>query len=261
MATMPRTRKAQQAAPTVPLIGDESTGGFVSCPKCGRPVADGLVRCAGCGTRVLMGVAAPRALLFMTTGAVLGLLVGGLSVGWIMNTSRAVSATASAAALQANPSPGHSPAPSATARVSTVDPLAASALRQVASTNSQLATSVDALRHELRARPFDTGAIAGTLRTMSAAATYGTSVLGYLGAWPDAAALQGQMGSLYTHVRAVAANGLAANMASTAAYQAAANQMISVLAALPAVRAAAADLAQAGGVDLPGGAPSPAASN
>ena len=95
MATMPRARstpRVKKPAPPMeatPMIGEEGSGGYVSCPKCGRPVADGLVRCSGCGTRILLGVAASRALLFLTTGAVLGLLVGGLSVGSILNASRA----------------------------------------------------------------------------------------------------------------------------------------------------------------------------
>src|SRR5450432_2607276 len=208
MATMPRTptRKPVPPTETTPMIGDETQGGYVSCPTCGRPVADGLVRCSGCGTRILLGVAASRALLFLTTGAVLGLLVGGLSVGSILNASRAPAAAAAAAAHPANPSPGLSAATPLPSSVrSTVDPLAASALRQVASTNQQLLLSLGSLRHELRANPFDTAAVAATLRVISASATYGTSVVGYLSAWPEAAALQGELGQFYAQVGAVAA--------------------------------------------------------
>ena len=197
MATMPSSRSASRAKkpapPTeaTPLIGEEGHGGYVSCPKCGRPVADGLVRCSGCGTRILLGVAASRALLFLTTGAVLGLLVGGLSVGSILNASRAPIAPAAAAGAAHPASP--SPVPSAATPVpsvrSAVDPLAASALRQVASTNLQLAMSLENLKHELKARAIDTGAIAATLRAISASATYGTSVVGYLSAWPEACLL------------------------------------------------------------------------
>jgi DNA-directed RNA polymerase subunit RPC12/RpoP len=264
MATMPRTRKAAQPAEAAPiLIGDDSAGGYISCPSCGRPVADGLVRCSGCGMRILMGVAASRALLFLTTGAVLGLLVGGISVGWIMSTSR-VPAGSPAPAVAVRPSPSDSlPPPLASSMKLTVDPLAASALRQVASTDAQLASSLDSIKHELRTRSIDTGAIAATLRAMSAAATYGTSVVGYLSAWPDAALLQGKIGRLYEQVRAVAANGLSAQLQSQTAYQSAANQMISALVGLPAIQAAEIVLGQSGGVDLPGEsfpAASPAAS-
>src|ERR1700690_1157308 len=104
MATMLSLRKKKDPAQVPAMMsGDEQTGGYVSCPSCGRPVADGIVRCAGCGMRILMGVAASRALLFLTTGAVLGLLVGGLSVGWIMGLSRPAAATAVTAA-QSTPS-------------------------------------------------------------------------------------------------------------------------------------------------------------
>jgi len=257
MAIMPSTRRTAKPTDTTPLIGDDSQGSFVSCPNCGRPVADGLVRCAGCGTRVLLGVAATRALLFMATGAVLGLLVGGLSVGSILNASREATTASSAAAHAASPTPGAGASSSAIAGLASpsrpaIDPLAASALRQVASTEDQLAISLDNLRHELKARPVDSAAIATTLRAISASATYGTSVIGYLSGWPDAAELQGQLGALYTQVRAVAANGLSAQLANVKAYQSAANQMIAVLAVLPAIRTAEMALGQSGGIVLPG---------
>lgn len=239
------------------LIGDSPSGGggYVSCPSCGRPVADGLVRCAGCGMRILLGVAASRALLFMTTGAVLGLLVGGLSVGWVMGLSRAnVEPTPPAAVIvQATPSPAPTANPLESSAVTVdVDPLAASALRQVVSTDAQLAGSLSSLKHELRAKPIDTGAISATLREMSAAATYGASVVGYLSAWPEAATVQGQVGRLYAQVRAIAANGLSAQLASTSAYAAAGNQMATLLAALPGTQAAEFKLGESGGLDLPG---------
>lgn len=255
MAIMPRTRKAAEPNDNTPMIGDDSQGSFVSCPACGRPVADGLVRCAGCGTRVLMGVAASRALLFMTTGAVLGLLVGGLSVASILEASRVPAGS--------NGSVAHGPSPTPTATASAapgaaspshpnVDPLAASALRQVASTDDRLAISLASLRHQVRLRTPDTGAISATLRAMSASATYGTSVIGYLSAWPDAAELQGQLGALYTQIRAVAAEGLAAQLANTKAYLAAGNHLLAVMTALPGIRTAELALAQGAGIALPG---------
>jgi hypothetical protein len=250
------TRIQKEGLPSEPasmLIGDNpSGGGYVSCPSCGRPVADGIVRCAGCGMRILMGVAASRALLFLTTGAVLGLLVGGLSVGWIMGLSRPGAAPAVTAA-QSTPSavPGAS-----SGSPGDVDPLAASALRQIASTDAQLAGSLSTLKHELRTRAVDTGAISATLRQMSAAATYGSSVVPYLSAWPDASALQGQVGRLYAQVRAAAANGLALQLASTAAYANAGNQMVAVLSELDATRAAEFALGASSGIALPG-APTP----
>ena len=246
--------------PASMLIGDSSGGGgYVSCPGCGRPVADGVVRCAGCGLRILMGVAASRALLFMTTGAVLGLLVGGLSVGWIMSLSRSNAPAPVVVLIQPSPSAGPSTPLESPPIVSDVDPLAASALRQIASTDAQLAGSLSTLKHELKAKSIDTGAISATLRQMSAAATYGSSVVGYLSAWPDASALQGEVGRLYAQVRAVAANGLAAQLASTSAYAAAGNQMVTVLAELDSTRAAEFELGTKSGIALPG-APTPSPS-
>jgi len=235
------------------LIGDDppSGGGYVSCPSCGRPVSDGVVRCAGCGMRILMGVAASRALLFMTTGAVLGLLVGGLSVGWIMSLSRTVQPPP--AAVVSHPAPSLSPSdPLESQGTVNVDPLAASALRQIASTDAQLASSLSTLKHELAAKSIDTGAISATLRQMSAAATYGSSVVGYLSAWPEASALQGQVGRLYAQVRAIAANGLAARLTSPTAYVNAGKQMVAVLEVLAENRAAEYTLGASSGIALPG---------
>jgi hypothetical protein len=243
--------------PASMLIGENPPdGGYVSCPRCGRPVADGVVRCAGCGMRILMGVAASRALLFMTTGAVLGLLVGGLSVGWIMSLSRPLAPAPVVVVVQPSPSAGASTPIGSPGIVSDVDPLAASALRQIASTDAQLAGSLSTLKHELKATSIDTGAISATLRQMSAAATYGSSVVGYLSAWADASALQGEVGRLYAQVRAVAANGLGAQLASTSAYADAGNQMVAVLAELDATRAAEFQLGASSGIALPG-APTP----
>ena len=193
-----------EAAPQ--LIGDSPPGGYVSCPQCGRPVADGLVRCPGCGMRILMGVAASRALLFLTTGAVLGLLVGGLTVGWLMGITRPAAVPVVAAIATASPSVRASAAPAAASAgpAQDVDPIAASALRQIASTDAQLAGSLSSLKHELQSRTIDTGAISATFRQMSAAATYGASVVGYLSAWSDAADVQGNVGRLYAQVRAIA---------------------------------------------------------
>jgi hypothetical protein len=259
MATRPKRKLPLE--PASHLIGDAPQGGYVSCPSCGRPVADGLVRCSGCGMRILMGVAASRALLFMTTGAVLGLLVGGLSVGWLMGITRPAAGPVVAAATAA-PTPRASAAtPDASAGpAQAVDPIAASALRQIASTDAQLAGSLSSLRHELQAGTIDTGAMSATMRQMSAAATYGASVVGYLSAWSEAADVQGNVGRLYEQVRAIAARGLAANLASTAAYKSAGNQLIAALELLPANRAAEFQLGAGAGINLPG-APTPVPSS
>jgi hypothetical protein len=258
MVSMPRLGKGVEpsdgSADT--LIGDSPQGAYVSCPRCGRPVADGLVRCSGCGMRILMGVAASRALLFLTTGAVLGLLVGGISVVWITGLGHGSGLPSSPAIVVAG-SPGASgvanpSAPTPSAIAENVDPLAASALRQLASTNSQLAGSLATLKHELRSRSVDTGALSATLRQMSAAATYGASVVGYLSAWPDAAPFQAAVGRLYAQIRSVAANGLSLQLGATSAYAAAGRQMVSTLAVLPSIEADAFKLAASAGMELPG---------
>jgi hypothetical protein len=265
MASMPRIRKgAQPAEAAQSLIGDSPPGGYVSCPRCGRPVADGLVRCAGCGMRILMGVAASRALLFLTTGAVLGLLVGGLAVVWITGMNR-LPASTPVPAIVVQTSPGaSSPAsssstPSLSATAANIDPLAASALRQIASTNLQLAGSLSTLNHELKAKSVDTGALSATFREMSAAATYGASVIGYLSAWPDAAPLQASAGRFYAQVRATAANGLSLQLASKGPYAAVGHEMVSVMAVLQSIEAASYKLAASAGMELPG-QPTPAPS-
>jgi DNA-directed RNA polymerase subunit RPC12/RpoP len=261
MVSMPRLGKGAEPPEGAAgmLIGDSPQGAYVSCPRCGRPVADGLVRCAGCGMRILMGVAASRALLFLTTGAVLGLLVGGISVVWITGLSHSPAPTqVPAIVVPGSPGAGASaPIPSASAE--NVDPLAASALRQIASTNDQLAGSLATLKHELKASSVDTGAMSATLRQMSAAATYGASVVGYLSAWPEAAPLQASVGRLYAQIRSIAANGLSLQLAAKSGYAAAGRQMVLAMAVLPSVQSDAFKLAASAGMELPG-QPTPAPS-
>jgi hypothetical protein len=261
MVSMPRLGK--QADPSQGqadmLIGDSPQGAYVSCPRCGRPVADGLVRCTGCGMRILMGVAASRALLFLTTGAVLGLLVGGIAVVWITGLGHAPAPTQVPAVVVPGSPAASASTPVPSASIENIDPLAASALRQIASTNSQLAASLATLKHELKASSVDTGALSATLRQMSAAATYGASVVGYLSAWPEAAPLQASVGRLYAQIRSIAANGLSLQLAAKSGYAAAGRQMVTALAVLPTIQSDAFKLAASAGMELPG-QPTPAPS-
>ena len=204
---------------------------------------------------------ARRALRLLIIGTILGILVGGLSVAAdLYATRRATPPPAAAGAAAATPTLGPIGSPATATRGTgtpataspAVDPIVASALRQIALTNGQLAFSVAVLKGQVRRyQPIDTGAVSTTLRSMSATATYGSSVVGNLAGWTDAGSLRAEIGRLYTEVEAITASGLAASLANPTAYRTAASQMVVLLATLPSIQAEVATLAQSGQIDLP----------
>ena len=153
--------------PASMLIGDTPPdgGGYVSCPNCGRPVADGVVRCAGCGMRDPDGRrgVAGAPVHDDRRGA---RVARRRPVGRLDHEPQSFQRTGSDrgggpafADRRRHPPPWsrHRRSPRTSIR------MAASALRQIASTDAQLAGSLSTLKHELQARAIDTGAISATL--------------------------------------------------------------------------------------------------
>jgi hypothetical protein len=222
----------------------------VSCPRCNRPIASNAGRCPGCGTHFLLGVPVRRASVFIAVGAVVGLLFGGTTVGAAMT----LQSTAGPTVLDptASVAPVASRAPAASAAPAVVAPAAAlSALRQAVAIDARLASGVDALRSSLAAQPFESFAVASTLRALAADAAVGADAANRLRPWADASAAQAQLAALYDDVRAVARDALTAALANTDAYRASANRMLQVLAQVTVADATARALAASAGLSLP----------
>jgi hypothetical protein len=256
--TRPKKPRARRAIPE-PLpdalpIGDEERTIF-SCPVCARPLATGASRCPKCGTRLVMGVPAKRAGVFMAIGGVAGAMAGGVLVAVVALGS--VLVRAGMVAPPPTPTPSSTVQPTSSPVASTpepppdVPPVARSALAQAGSLHVRLASAADSLKAALQARNLDTTEIARNFRTIASTASTGSEVAGRLVVWDRSASLSVQLSSFYGELRDTARSGLAASLTNEPAYRAAAEDMLSVLAQLPPLDAEARVLAVEADVVLP----------
>lgn len=261
MATAPRAKSKPRPRRVIPeplpdalQIGDEERTIF-NCPVCARPLATGAKRCPKCGTRLVMGVPAKRAGLFMAVGGVGGAIAGGMLVAVVALGSVLVRAGMVAPPPTPTPSittaPTNSPVASTPEPPPTVPPVARSALAQAGSLHVRLASAADSLRAALNARTLDTTEIARSFRTIASTASTGSEVAGRLVVWDDSASLSVQLSSFYGELRDTARSGLAASLTNQPAYRAAAKDMLSVLTQLASLDAQARVLALEADVVLP----------
>jgi hypothetical protein len=223
---------------------------IISCLTCSRPIAASAGRCPGCGTRYLLGVPYRRAGVFVTVGAVVGLLFGGTAVGTAMTVAN-IDSTPTDRPV-ASVAPGASQAPVASGGpVVDAPPAALSALRQAVAIDARLVSGVDALRSSLAAKPFESFAVASTLRALAADAAVGADAANRMRTWADAAPVQAQLAALYDAVRRVSRDALSSALANTDAYRASADAMLGVLAQVAAADAAARTLGESAGLELP----------
>lgn len=229
-----------------------------SCPTCGRPLDALTGVCAGCGTRLVLGVQARRAAVFVAFGLLAGLLIG--SVTMLLVTPRTVAEPVAAAAGSTDPGlagstasgTGASPtgAPGPVATIAPVPRDAANALRQVLAIDARLgATAVD-LRRILAAKPFDAVGAARSLRDVAADASVGAQYPPGLAAWPAAASVENATAGFYDGVLTIARGGLSFSVADAAAYKSATVAMIVRFRALGSIDAAARSLATTAGIEL-----------
>jgi hypothetical protein len=253
--TRTRTRRPiPEPLPDALPIGDEERTIF-SCPVCARPLATGASRCPKCGTRLVMGVPAKRAGLFMAVGGVAGAMGGGLLVAIVALGS--VFVRAGMVTPPPTPTPVASATPSSSLTVPTpepppdVPPVARSALAQAGSLHVRLAGAADALEMALRARKADTNEISRSFRTIASTAATGVEVAGRLEVWDDAATLSAELASFYTELRDTARAGLANSLQNEPAYRRAAEDMLAILAQLEDLDAQARVLAIEAEIVLP----------
>ncbi len=226
----------------------------MSCPTCARPLAFDAPRCPGCGTYLLLGVPAKRAGIFLVSGAVIGLVVGGSLIGSVVAARFAVVDGAAAPAAPAVVTGGTTPvAPVAPGDepASAVPAAVQAALRQAIAMNGRLAATTVTLRAALEADQLDTYAIATLLRSVTADAAIGATASTRLESWDGAATLGPELAGAYGRIRAVARDGLAARLSNEPAYRAAAAAMLDELAALAGLDASARALAAEAGIEVP----------
>jgi hypothetical protein len=243
-------------SPAMP-IGEPDTNIF-NCPVCSRPLATGVRRCPGCRTRLVMGTPMRRALSFVAVGLLIGAVGGGgiLAGATALSGGRTPAPTqpavivppSSSAAAGVTPAPA-TPAPP-TPRLD-VPPTARAALGQVGTLNVRLLAAAGDLRSQLDASSLDASAVARTLRSMNSNAAFGLDISKRLATWDAAENLAVDLDAFYEDIRATAREGLAASVRNTAAYEAAATSMLTLLARMEALDADARALALIADVELP----------
>jgi hypothetical protein len=225
-----------------------------SCPTCARPLALDAPRCPGCGTYLLLGVPAKRAGIFLVSGAVIGLVVGGSLIGSVVAARLAVVDGAAAQATPAVVTGGTTPVASVApggGPASAIPATAQAALRQAIAMNGRLAATTVSLAAALEADQLDTHAIATLLRSVTADAAVGATASTRLESWDGAATLGPALADAYGRIRAVARDGLAARLSNEPAYRAAADAMLEELAALAGLDASARALAADADIEVP----------
>ena len=231
----------------------ESEDIVASCPACGRPL-DGptVVVCPGCGTRLLLGVQARKAGLFVAFGAVAGLLVGGLLIGTVAGMTRpAVSPVTAGAAGGSGTEPSRASTSGERTGTTTIPSTSLAALRQTVTINQRMLADVPALEAYVADKSPDAPAIAAALRAIAADAASGADIVTRIVFWKEAAELKAELQAFYASVRSTAREGLAASVNNPKAYQAAARQMLVVLAGVSAVDAQTQEVAGRSGVSVP----------
>lgn len=235
-----------------PLAIGETDKEIFNCPVCARPLALGAGLCPGCGTRLLVGVPARRASIFIAIGLIVGMMVGGSAMAVIASIESTGPARAVAPAVTApSAAPGASaPAPAPAVDVS-VPSAAISALRQTALLNDRIVADANLLEIALRAGPSGTPDVARALRSLAADAALGTPMAKGVAAWAAGADVSADLSSFYRKIGATAKDGLSYSLANDRAYARAARDMLRVIDGMAALDATSRSLAAGAAFELP----------
>ncbi len=243
----------QQDEPENGIAIGDSDEIVASCPACGRPLdGSSVVVCPGCGTRLVLGVQARKAGMFVAVGAVAGVLVGGLLIGIVASLTRpALPAAAAAGTGSSVGTNGGSTAGGQTTTSATIPSTSLAALRQTVTINQRMLADVPALESYVADKTPDAPAIAATLRAIAADAASGSDIATRIVFWKAAADLKAELQGFYNSVRSAAREGLAASLTNAKAYQAAAKKMLAVLAGVATIDTRTQEVAASSGVAVP----------
>jgi hypothetical protein len=273
-----RSKLRSAAGPELSVLAiGEIDQTIFACPACNRPLAIGARRCPGCSTRLLLGVQAGRASVFVTVGLILGVAFGG-GLAAVLSAVRmpahdamiadAAAAAALAAAVPAATTASAKPVPtsphsggSTGTGSSTIPAISASALSQALVIDTRLTAASSDLEADLAAHKLDILAVSGLLRTAASDAVVGLQLTQNLSSWSGGDAVAGKLSTLYAAVQMTASEGLGASIRNEAAYRQASVEMIQLLGGLATIDGQARSLATSVGISLPAAAPAPAAAN
>jgi hypothetical protein len=222
-------RGGPRQATSLPI--GEVDANIFACPACSRPLGSGTSRCPGCGARLIAGVKASRAGVFIGIGVFSGMVVSGAFMGI---GSLVAPRPADVAVVPAPPVVTPTQPPLASAPAPAVPPGipsgAVSALGQSTRINQRLLADAGRLTTALSASNPSSSEIAPILRTMNTSAAFGARLAPTVGDWDRAGAVSDDLTAFYAAVGATAEEGLSASLRSSRAYVAAAEQMLKVVA-------------------------------
>ncbi len=251
---LPRTaRRSPSAQEHGALPIGEIDANIFGCPACARPLGSGSSRCPSCGARLIAHVQASRAIGFIASGLIIGLLVGGGVMAGISAMSRPLDVMSATAIASMAPIAGAAPVASAVApvQVPSIPSVATSALRQSALVNERLALDAGRLATALAVSAPSSSDLVRVLRTLASNAAFGERIAPDLARWTQGASLSIGLTDLYTSIGAVAREGLAASLANTSAHVSAAQQMIILMDGLTGLDSQARALASQADIVLP----------
>jgi hypothetical protein len=243
-------RGGKRPATSLPI--GEVDANIFACPACNRPLGSGTSRCPSCNTRLVGGVKASRVAIFVGIGLFSGMIVSGALMGI---ASVAGARPAAVPVVQAPPivTPTQAPVPSVAVPV--VDPGitsgAISALRQSTRLNQRVVADAERLATALAASKPSSSVIAPILRSMATNASFGARLAPTVGEWSRASAVSEDLAAFYAAISSTAQQGLSASLSSSRAYEAAAEQMLQVVAGLDDIDAASRALAAGADFELP----------
>jgi hypothetical protein len=248
-----RVRKRGNAGPAISTslpIGEVDANIF-ACPACQRPLDTGTTRCPGCSARLIGGVKASRAGVFVGIGVFTGMIASGalMGLGSLVSPRPVETATIQPPAVVTP-----SQAPAASAPAVAVDPgipsSAMSALGQSARLNQRVLADAERLTIALAAAKPSSAEIAPILRTLATTASFGARLAPSVGDWDKASAVSADLATFYADIAATAQQGLSSSLSSSRAYQAAAERMLEVVSRVSAIDAASRALGAAAGIEL-----------
>jgi hypothetical protein len=259
-----RGRAATAPAVSEPIpIGQEEHEIF-NCPVCARPLAMGSGRCPGCQTRLVRGVPASKAGLFVVSGLVVGLLVGAGGAAGVVAMNGALSSPSTAGQVTPSTVPagtggsggngstgGSGSTGGGTTGTVYVSGIVSSSLRQAADLNVKLAEASTALSAQLDRSTLDTEETAMILRSIASNAQFGSEVAPRIGTWDAGSELSIDLAAFYESVRETARDGLAISLTSNRGYRQAATDMVRTLRQMRGLQATASKLAATANIQLP----------
>jgi hypothetical protein len=243
-------RGGKRATASLPI--GEIDANIFACPACNRPLGTGTSRCPSCNTLLIGGVKSSRVAIFVGVGLFSGMIISGALMGLATVAGARPAAVPVLEAPQVVTS-SQVAVPSVAAPV--VDPGipsgAISALRQSTRLNQRVVADAERLTTALAATKPSSSAIAPILRSMATHASFGARLAPTVGEWGKASAVSDDLAAFYAAIAATAQHGLSASLSSTRAYEAAAEEMLQVVAGLDDIDSASRSLAAGADFELP----------